>query len=110
MLRARNAREPGLLEEHAQRCPRPTALHSIGMRHFGASGEGGRAPGARHRLSSGLWAAPLLALLSSAPARAEASASCGSVAFNASVAGQRGLIGGTLCVPSGARTVQLLLH
>jgi len=48
--------------------------------------------------------------LSSAPARAEASASCGSVAFNASVAGQRGLIGGTLCVPSGARTVQLLLH
>jgi pimeloyl-ACP methyl ester carboxylesterase len=50
------------------------------------------------------------ALCGSRVARAQAAASCSSIDFPVTIAGESGTIGGTLCVPEGARTVQLLLH
>lgn len=49
-------------------------------------------------------------ICASSVAHAQSAASCSSIDFPVNVAGQAGTIAGTLCVPAGARTVQLLLH
>lgn len=50
------------------------------------------------------------ALFGASVARAQTAVSCSSIDFPVNVAGETGTIAGTLCVPDGARTVQLLLH
>jgi pimeloyl-ACP methyl ester carboxylesterase len=55
-------------------------------------------------------AVPASVLVAPSVARAQTAASCSSIDFPVSVGGEAGTIAGTLCVPPGARTVQLLLH
>jgi pimeloyl-ACP methyl ester carboxylesterase len=57
-------------------------------------------------------AVPCIALMPPAPASAQSGASCSSVEIDAALTLGlvRGSVAGTLCVPAGANTVQLLLH
>jgi len=62
-------------------------------------------------LRGGLLGAGLATTLAAAPARAQpGGTTCSSVALSTRVGGQTGTIPGTLCVPPGARSVELLLH
>ena len=59
------------------------------------------------------WATSIVVgvgVIGSSVAHAQSAPSCSSVDFPVSIAGEAGTIAGTLCVPEGARTVQLLLH